>query len=103
MSKEEDAPDHAGDFVIPGPDLPGGGKMALHHKPDHSLEAAVMYPLQDGVPIPENAVLVRRRDDGSELYDVEGSVADMKRGPSKVVTRAYRDGYDRVFGRKDLN
>lgn len=99
---EENAADHPGEeFVIPGPGLPGGGRAALHHRADHTLEAAVMYPLQEGSPIPENAVLVRRRGGGSELYDVEGTVADMRKGPSKVVTKAYRDGYDRVFGKRD--
>lgn len=89
-------------FVISGPELPGGGRMAVHHKPDHILEPTIIHPFREGVSIPDEAILLRRRED-SNIYDVEESISEMKNGPSQISTKAYREGYERTFGKKDLN
>jgi hypothetical protein len=106
-SAPEEGQDESGDdrecagdeFVIPGPPLPDGGRLCLRHSADHSVRQGVMRPLESGKPLSEDAILLEPRA-GTPLFDVVGSVADMRKGPSKVVTNAYRKGWDAVFGGK---
>jgi hypothetical protein len=86
------------EFVIPGPPLPGGARMCLHHGTDHTVRTGVMKPMEDGKPIEEDAILLEQRE-GTGLYNVVGSVSDLKKGPSKVNSPAFRDGWDRIFGK----
>jgi len=100
--KKGDGHDHpAEDFFIPGPELEGGaGRIALHHTADHGLEPAFMYPMRDGVPMPDGALIVRRRE-GENVYEAVDTVKNMreapKGGPARVNSRAYCDGHDRIF------
>lgn len=101
----EESPDSSGEagcdgdeFVIPGPPLPGGARMCMHHGTDHTTRIGVMKPMVDGRPIEENAVLLEPRE-GTGLYNVVGSVSDMKKGPSKVNSPAYKKSWDRIFGK----
>jgi hypothetical protein len=86
------------EFVIPGPQLSGGARMCLHHGTDHTTRIGVMKPMEDGKPIGEDAVLLEQRE-GTGLYNVVGSVSDLKKGPSKVNSPAFRSGWDRIFGK----
>jgi len=97
-STESDAGCQGDEFVIPGPSLPGGARMCLHHGTDHTIRTGVMKPMEDGKPIEEDAVLLEQRE-GTGLYNVVGSVSDLKKGPSKVNSPAFRNGWDRVFGK----
>lgn len=100
VAEESDDKACAGDeFIIPGPHLPDGSRMCLRHAPDHGVRQGVMRPLENGRPLSEDAVLLEPRE-GTPFYNIVGSVADMKKGPSKVVTNAYRKGWDAVFGGK---
>lgn len=90
----------AGDeFVIPGPSLPDGSRLCLRHDHNHGVRQGVMRPLESGRPLSEDALLLEPRE-GTPFYNIVGSVADMKKGPSKVVTNAYRKGWDAVFAKK---
>jgi hypothetical protein len=92
--------DCAGDeFVIPGPMLPDGSRECLRHAADHSVQRGFMRPLEDGKPLREDAVLLERRE-GTPFFDIVGSVAEIRKGPSKAVSNAYRKGWDAVFGGK---
>jgi hypothetical protein len=91
-----------GDCLIPGPELEGGGCLAIHHKPDHSIEPAIMYPFKEGSPISEDARIAVRRE-GSDYYEMSESISSMKKGPPNVTTKAYREGFDRIFGNKNMN
>jgi len=96
--KKHDHPSE--DFIIPGPEMEGGkARFALHHTADHGLEPAIMYPMRDGVPIPDGAVIVRRRD-GENLYDVVDTVKATRGGPAMANSRAYCNGHDRIFGKR---
>jgi hypothetical protein len=95
---ESDAGCQGDEFVVPGPQLPGGARMCLHHGVDHTVRAGVMKPMEDGKPIEEDAVLLEQRE-GTGLYNVVGSVSDLKKGPSKVNSPAFKSGWDRVFGK----
>lgn len=77
------------------------------------VERGVLGPLQEGKPIPDGAELVRLRPgDDEEWYDVESlywredelqyapAPEPVLSGPPQVATPAYRDGYDRIFGKK---
>lgn len=102
-SEPDGEPDNkacAGDeFIIPGPHLPDGSRMCLRHAPDHGVRQGIMRPLESGRSLSEDAVLLEPRE-GTPFYNIVGSVADMKKGPSKVVTNAYRKGWDAVFSKK---
>jgi len=95
-----DDPGCGGDeFVIPGPQLPGGARMCLHHGVDHTVRTGVMRPFEDGKPLDERAVLLEHRE-GTGLYNVVGPVSDLRKGPSKVNSPAFKRGWDNIFGRK---
>ena len=87
------------DFVGPGPSLPDGSRVCVRHSADHSVRLGVMRSLESGRPLGEDDTLLEPRE-GTPFYDIVGSVADMKKGPSKVVTNAYRKGWDTVFSKK---
>lgn len=91
--------------MVAGPQLPGREeRIAVRHRPDHSLEPVVISPLRDGRPIPEGAEVLSREGDGP-VYDVVGAGASGK-GPAKVNSGEYRDSWDRIFGGgrgRDLN
>lgn len=87
------------EYIIPGPPLPDGSRMCLRHAGDHSMRPGVMRVLKDGEPMSENALLLKHRE-GTPVYDIVGSVAEMKKGPSKVNSPAFKSGWDRIFGNK---
>jgi hypothetical protein len=101
MGEEKDIKDGR-DFFVPLGTRENGDYVMAHHRPDHSWGVGVMRPMKEGVPIPEEAVLVRKKD-GENVWEAEESIASLKKGPSKVVSQAYRSGYDRIFGPKDSN
>lgn len=91
------------EFVIPGPPLPNGGRACIHHAEDHTVRPGVLMPMEEGKAIPDNAMLLEARE-GTNLYNVVGSIASMKeerqerKGPSKVNSRAFKNGWDNIFG-----
>jgi len=77
------------------------------------IRGAEFRRIEDGKPIMGEYVELKGRE-GSPLVDAEfhklpGSVVppapeEVKaqgRGPARVNSNAYREGYDRIFGRKD--
>lgn len=57
-----------------------------------------MLPLEEGKSLPDDAMLLEQRK-GSPVYDVIGSVEEMKKGPSKVNSPAFKRGWDNIFGK----
>ena len=56
--------------------------------------------VKDGQPIPEGAELIQV---GAEDSDGWRDVTTVyKSGPAQVATPAYREGYDRVFGKQKM-
>lgn len=88
--------------VMGGPvlPLPGEPRMCMMHDAEHNLKPGLMYPMKEGVPIPENAHLLEHV--GGNIYKPGPSVAQLKQGPVQVSTPAYRQGYDRIFGKKPV-
>jgi hypothetical protein len=121
MAEDSDKPDdNAGsdehlacegdEYVLPGPTLPNGNQLILHHHEDHTITHGVIRPRREGAPLDDSTILFEPRE-GTPLYNVVGTVGELKRGevrkgPSKAVSNAYRKGWDSVFGNKpstDLN
>lgn len=87
------------DRVWIGPKDDTGQHRAVRDRGDGNLEPAHFRPAKNGEAIPPGSELVfldpKQGDDGG--YDV---AASYKSGPAQVATRAYRDGYDRIFGKQ---
>lgn len=101
--KKEKNPDGSscdgGEYVVAGPQLPDGGYAAIHHRPDHSVTAGAVYKMESRTPMSDDTVLVQSVD-GSNRMEVIGTVGDLKKGPAKVTSDAYRKGWDGIFGKK---
>ncbi len=89
------------DALVAGPQLPNGFRPFIRHRADHSIQKGLMRPIQDGEPIHDGAFYLERRGD-SEVYDVRDEFVMPKsgKGPAKVSTPAFRQGWDRIFGTK---
>ncbi len=83
-----------------------GGYEIVRFRPDR-LEAGVVRPLEHGKPIAGEVVRLSPRDGSRVLYDVEVQCAARvpadRGGPAQVATASYRDGWEAVWGKKDLN
>lgn len=65
----------------------------VHHRPDHTVRSGVGRVIHEGQHIPCGEALILDHIDGNR-FEVAGSFMN---GPTKVATRAYRDGWDRIF------
>lgn len=93
----------------------GEGARVLRARPGR-LEGGEVRPLREGKPLGKGEIVsLSRRKDAPALYDVKvehvvgepetpetRSPQKATPGPAQVATRAYRDNWDRIFGR-DLN
>ena len=95
------------DIVLPGQPLPSGEIPLLKIREDGTPESASLFcPLEEGTPLPPSGDL-------TELHPIPGTpLAELvhtgsygkkskkvpHKGPPRVSTRAYREGWDRVFG-----
>lgn len=95
------------DFIIPGP-VVNGVQCAIRHDASHGISMGSIHRMEDGKPIPSDALLVKPRD-GSHIMDVVGSLSDKNGlkvesnasgGPAKVTSNEYRNGWDNIFGKK---
>ena len=88
----------------------GQGARVLRARPGR-LEAGEVRPLREGKPLGKGEVVsLSRRKDAPALYDVkvehtleapEATAPPQKStpGPAQVATRAYRESWERIFGR----
>lgn len=87
----------------------GEGARVLRARPGR-VEAGEVRPLREGKPLTKGEVVsLSRREDAPALYDVkvqhvvagpEGSTSQKATpGPAQVATRAYRESWERIFGR----
>jgi hypothetical protein len=92
-----------GDELQAGPELPGGFRPFVRHTSDHTIQTGVMKKIEEGEPIYDNAMYLKPLDGNrfevvSELR--KDAEATTKSGPAKVNTKAYRDNWDGIFGKK---
>ena len=84
------------DVVLLGNQTPEG-TQALRIK-DGEASPCILSPVVEGRPIPENSELisVTPRAANPRICDVNPAYVG-KKGPARVATKAYSDGYDKVF------
>ncbi len=101
-------PKPAADVVlVRGPSDDGVGVEILRLR-NEKLEAGQLRPAAPGKPIVGELVRLERRPEHEALFDVEvlhradppSEAAAARKGPAKVSSNAYREGWDHVFGSK---
>lgn len=99
-SSPESAPCDGDDYFDPGPVMPDGRMMSLHHSDSHQLSVQMLTPVQDGQSISNMDGICIKCDDG-KLRSIERAEARSK-GPVQVNSQAYRDGWDSIFGKQPI-
>lgn len=80
------------------------GLRILRRRSDrHAPEIGEVHPLREGKPITGEVISLRPRRDIQWLYDVKTELPEPTEdralsGPAQVATRAYRRGWEAVFG-----
>jgi hypothetical protein len=91
------------DVVILGPPTADGGGVHVLRAREQRIEAGELRALRDGQPITGELVTLTPRPDAPNVCDVKESVrvpgpaASARKGPARVASNAYRDGWDEVF------
>lgn len=86
------------DFVIFGPEQQDGSAPYLRHRSDDGLEVGFSRAVQVGTAVDPEAEVVRLSGEGP-VYEVE-TLQPRGKGPAKVTSAAYRQGWDTIFGGK---
>lgn len=92
------------DIVFLGPPTADGAGVHVLRAREERLEAGELRTLQEGRPIAGEVLTLAPRKDNPRVCDVRESYAPptarhASKGPAKVATDAYRDGWDEVFGK----
>lgn len=101
----------ATDVVILGPPTADGGGVHVLRAREEKVEIGELRPLAEGRPLAGEVVTLSPRKDNPRVCDVKDSyrppsvgaataLALAHKGPAKVATEAYRDGWDEIFGKK---
>lgn len=102
----------AEDVVLLGPPTADGAGLHVLRARAERLEIGELRSLEEGRPIAGEIVTLAPRKDNPRVCDVKESYAPLAaspsparltspaKGPAKVATDAYRDGWDEIFGDK---
>lgn len=101
-----DAPAPKRDVVVLGPKTKDGEGVHVLRARDERVEAGELRGLKEGRPVVGEIVTLEPRADNPLVCDVRESFSTSdatpesasRKGPAKVVSRAYRDGWDEIFG-----
>ena len=103
----------ATDVVLLGPPTADGAGVHVLRARDERIEAGELRALQEGRPITGEIVTLKPRGSNPHICDVmdsyvpsgsassapQASLAQLgHKGPAKVATDAYREGWDEIFG-----
>jgi hypothetical protein len=92
-------PDEDADGEIQfGPEIAPGVHSALRRGPDGEIRQVACGPAKDGTPLRPSSEIVHVSEASEEGWHKVTSL--YKSGPAQVATPAYREGHDRIFGRK---
>jgi hypothetical protein len=99
QSTTESAPK---DVVLLGPPTKDGAGLHVLRARDERIELGELRALQEGRPITGEIVTLAPREGNPHICDVKESFAppSQAKGPAKVATSAYRQGWDDIFGTK---
>jgi hypothetical protein len=90
------------DQVRLGPTI-GPDQKAVIRRRDGAVGSGVLMKVEDGQPIPEGSELIHvGAADDEGWHDVTSLYTHERGGPAQVATPAYRDGYDRIFGKQKV-
>jgi len=78
-----------------------GGQPVIFER-DGQINAGVLKPLEEGKPIDEEGELVEVKTNGRlAIMKSHGRVGRAtSQGPAMVNDKSYKDGWDRIFGKK---
>lgn len=94
------------DVVVLGPPTADGAGVHVLRARDEKIETGELRALQEGRPIVGEVVTLEPRKENPRVCDVRNSyappstAATTHKGPARVATKAYRDGWDEIFGQK---
>jgi hypothetical protein len=88
------------DTVTMGPQIAADGTRLGLRQRGSALEEVHVVPLVDGRPMSEDGEILSLSHRQGDVYDVIDSYKTTRSGPAQVATKAYRTGYDRIFGGK---
>jgi hypothetical protein len=104
------------DVVLLGPPTADGAGLHVIRARDERLEAGELRAFEEGKPITGEIVTLKPREENARVCDVTDSYAPppppptahaahagaqlAHKGPAKVASPAYRDGWDEIFGAK---
>jgi hypothetical protein len=100
------APVPATDVVILGPPTADGAGVHVLRAREEKVEIGELRALEEGRPIAGEVVTLSPRKDNPRVCDVKDSfraapsLSLAHKGPAKVATEAYRDGWDEIFSKK---
>jgi hypothetical protein len=93
------------DEIAIGPEVSPGAYAALRRR-NGEVQRVLVRLAQDGKPIQPGSELVIVGDSSCECGDGHWrkleSVYGERSGPAQVATPAYRNGYDRIFGKQKV-
>lgn len=102
------------DVVLLGPPTGDGEGVHVLRAREDRIEAGEVRPMKDGAPIHGEVVKLTPREGAPGVCDVEVSYAPPSsaraasapshgargKGPPKVATNGYREGWDEIFGKR---
>lgn len=93
------------DVVLLGPPTADGAGVHVLRARKERVELGELRALEEGRPIAGEVVSLAPRKDNPRVCDVKESYVPnaAHKGPARVATDAYRDGWDEVFGNRLLN
>lgn len=101
---KKDAP--CTDHLVAGPELEGGVRPFIRHTADHEIHVGTMRLVKEGAPMMPGEGAFALRDRGEGHFDVTPLVEPQPKaegghkGPARVNTRAYQEGWDALFGKR---
>jgi hypothetical protein len=87
------------DQINLGPELAPGKRMAIRRRDGQEDEVSLISKMKDGEAVPAGAEIIHIKPGDDEWHDVD---VLYRSGPAQVATPRYREGYDRIFGKKEV-
>lgn len=86
------------DEIYFGPEIEPGVYAGLRRTPDGEVRQVKCAPMRSGAPLRLNSELAHVDEPSEDGWHPLTSV--YKSGPAQVASPEYREGYDRIFGKK---
>ena len=91
--------------MLLGPPTADGAGVHVIRARDEHIETGELRALQEGKPISGEVITLTPRESNPRVCDVTESFSSAgagarAKGPAKVATEAYRQGWDEIFGPK---